>query len=394
MNAFITTVVNVVGVMYDLVWKIVHYKLIPPRLPCYETLSQGLKLRPINIEYFAQCVQLSDGIFSRVFTKPCLSFYTSQFGDKYLFNLGMGISGLNIVGRTIEIRWNRFKPVLETECSLEKLFELHTDLPVVKVTNLTLHFDGLPNEKDFDNPKTNDVLQRFGLLAKCLLQRPFWRSGNQLVCTVNGDVYTTTMLRNAFVDIVFQHMHIVRLNSAYSNLNTRMTSFVNTRDNFDAGDDELYLELAEAGFYLTNKPTVAQCFNCGGMIKLNTLNLDPWYEHAYWHYTCSYLRENKGRQFVDSIRLKIKEETELMDICNIQFKVSEIYPEKPRPIRRLSSASNVESADGEDSEDLDGDSVASYDSLDFNFDPSDYFTESDNDSFIGEDDEISEMDNL
>lgn len=364
-----------------------------PSKPNKEPLNYRLTGLPTVISNLIQGVQLSDRIFSRVFVKLCLSFYISQLGDKHMFDLGMGICGLNIKGRTLEIIWKKLKPILEIECSLPELFDLHTDLPIVKVTNLTLHFDGSLNEKEFDNPNTNVVLQRFGLFAKCLLTRPFWRSGSQLVCTVNGDVYTTIMLRNAFVDVVFQHMRIVRQNTTYSDLNTRLTSFVNTRDNFDAGDDELYLELAEAGFYLTNKPTVAQCFDCGGMISLKKLNLDPWYEHAYWHYTCSYLRKSKGQQFVDSIRLRIKEETELMDICNIQFKVNEIYPEKPRPIRCLSSDSHVESADSDkDSEESDSNSVASFESFGLDFDPSDYFTESDNDSSTRDDGEIGDLD--
>ncbi|GLV33503.1 Death-associated inhibitor of apoptosis 1, partial [Carabus blaptoides fortunei] len=60
-------------------------------------------------------------------------------------------------------------------------------------------------------------------------------------------------------------------------------------------------ELANAGFFYTNKSDQAMCFSCGGGLKDWMEADDPWEQHARWFTKCSFVRMVKGREFIREV---------------------------------------------------------------------------------------------
>ncbi|XP_038151946.1 E3 ubiquitin-protein ligase XIAP isoform X2 [Cyprinodon tularosa] len=67
--------------------------------------------------------------------------------------------------------------------------------------------------------------------------------------------------------------------------------------------------LARAGFYSTGQGDKVLCFRCGGGLKDWAPEEDPWVEHALNYPGCTFLLEEKGREFVNSIQLRCPRET-------------------------------------------------------------------------------------
>ncbi|XP_041652852.1 E3 ubiquitin-protein ligase XIAP [Cheilinus undulatus] len=62
--------------------------------------------------------------------------------------------------------------------------------------------------------------------------------------------------------------------------------------------------LARAGFYSAGAGDRVLCFRCGGGLKGWQSEEDPWEEHAKHYPGCSFLLEEKGQEFVNSIQLQ------------------------------------------------------------------------------------------
>lgn len=57
--------------------------------------------------------------------------------------------------------------------------------------------------------------------------------------------------------------------------------------------------LSLAGFFYSQFGDMVSCFSCGGSLKGWSLDSDPWSEHAIWFPTCSYVRLQKGINFIN-----------------------------------------------------------------------------------------------
>ncbi|KAG1962831.1 E3 ubiquitin-protein ligase XIAP [Pimephales promelas] len=62
--------------------------------------------------------------------------------------------------------------------------------------------------------------------------------------------------------------------------------------------------LARAGFYSTGVQDRVICFRCGGGVKDWIPEEDPWEEHAKHYPGCSFLRAEKGGEYVSNIQLR------------------------------------------------------------------------------------------
>lgn len=65
------------------------------------------------------------------------------------------------------------------------------------------------------------------------------------------------------------------------------------------------LTLAEAGLYYSGRSDRVFCFACEGGLKDWEATDDPWIEHAVWFPFCSFLKAEKGEEFISKAR-KVK----------------------------------------------------------------------------------------
>ncbi|XP_019739512.1 E3 ubiquitin-protein ligase XIAP isoform X1 [Hippocampus comes] len=65
-----------------------------------------------------------------------------------------------------------------------------------------------------------------------------------------------------------------------------------------------HARLARAGFYRTGTGDMVMCFRCGGGLKGWQPDEDPWEEHAKSYPGCSFLLEEKGQEFINTIQLQ------------------------------------------------------------------------------------------
>ncbi|XP_057705726.1 E3 ubiquitin-protein ligase XIAP [Corythoichthys intestinalis] len=86
--------------------------------------------------------------------------------------------------------------------------------------------------------------------------------------------------------------------SPMGSLEERLGSFAGIRHPID------HARLATAGFYSTGTGDMVMCFRCGGGLKSWQPDEDPWEEHARSYPGCSYLLEEKGEEFINSIQLQ------------------------------------------------------------------------------------------
>ncbi|XP_068008201.1 E3 ubiquitin-protein ligase XIAP isoform X3 [Melanerpes formicivorus] len=63
-------------------------------------------------------------------------------------------------------------------------------------------------------------------------------------------------------------------------------------------------QLAEAGFYSTGNGDHVVCFHCGGGLQEWKENEDPWDQHAKWFPGCSFVRNEKGMEFINNVHLR------------------------------------------------------------------------------------------
>lgn len=66
-------------------------------------------------------------------------------------------------------------------------------------------------------------------------------------------------------------------------------------------------DLAIAGFFYAGYGDHTKCFFCGGCLRDWDVDDDPWVEHARWFPRCSYLINNMGQRFIDTIQSALSE---------------------------------------------------------------------------------------
>lgn len=64
-------------------------------------------------------------------------------------------------------------------------------------------------------------------------------------------------------------------------------------------------QLAEAGFFHTQKEDRVICFCCGGGLWKWAENDDPWEQHALHYDDCAYVQLMKGSEYVAAIKKKL-----------------------------------------------------------------------------------------
>lgn len=73
---------------------------------------------------------------------------------------------------------------------------------------------------------------------------------------------------------------------------SRLSSFTARFSTFEKWPEGIPVDkeqLANAGFYYTDKNDSVQCFHCGGVLRRWTESSDPWEEHRRWFPRCQYL---------------------------------------------------------------------------------------------------------
>ncbi|XP_064015558.1 E3 ubiquitin-protein ligase XIAP isoform X2 [Pogoniulus pusillus] len=63
-------------------------------------------------------------------------------------------------------------------------------------------------------------------------------------------------------------------------------------------------QLAEAGFYSVGNGDHVVCFHCGGGLQEWKEDDDPWDQHAKWFPGCSFVRNEKGIEFINNVHLR------------------------------------------------------------------------------------------
>ncbi|KAH9508098.1 hypothetical protein Btru_052846 [Bulinus truncatus] len=80
-------------------------------------------------------------------------------------------------------------------------------------------------------------------------------------------------------------------------------------------------ELAEAGFYYAGYGDCTRCFHCDGGLKNWEDDDDVWVEHARWFPNCTYLRQQKGHVFVDTVQ-ELKKRTNKISMSMVMNEIS------------------------------------------------------------------------
>ncbi|XP_061171127.1 baculoviral IAP repeat-containing protein 3-like [Saccostrea echinata] len=66
-------------------------------------------------------------------------------------------------------------------------------------------------------------------------------------------------------------------------------------------------DMALAGFFYDGKGDNTRCFFCGGGLRNWEVEDDPWVEHARFFSKCTFVRQERGQQFIDAFYHRDKE---------------------------------------------------------------------------------------
>ncbi|KAL1492136.1 hypothetical protein ABEB36_012624 [Hypothenemus hampei] len=84
----------------------------------------------------------------------------------------------------------------------------------------------------------------------------------------------------------------------------RLKTFFNPLASWPRSMKQKPHDLAEAGFYYVGMGDQAICFCCGGGLKDWEETDDPWEQHALWFPKCPYLLQQKGSEYIKSVKEK------------------------------------------------------------------------------------------
>lgn len=272
-------------------------------------------------------------VFFWLYTKDGLSHYIAELSVRHFFSIYQDVCGVSLEDNAAVLSWKTIAPFMYDTyhhadvLSCPTLTEQKVDVVKICIT-VEEHAVG----HDFETKEGSVRLEAFSKLVRKIVPLPFY--GEQLMCYVKGDVYLTGILKYFFIRQVFGDTG-VRLGSLqYEDVQRRLESCRRLQDGFDVSIDAFSLQLAEAGYFLTNDVKLAQCFKCGGVLQLKKFDFDPWEDHAYWHPSCPFLLEARGQEFVDKVRLELRQKCDFNSECVFTFKLRKLAPVEPS-IRRL-----------------------------------------------------------
>ncbi|KAJ8315640.1 hypothetical protein KUTeg_007790 [Tegillarca granosa] len=90
----------------------------------------------------------------------------------------------------------------------------------------------------------------------------------------------------------------------YAILVVRITSYRNWPRHLSQSSKEM----AQAGFFYTDKDDLVRCFHCGGGLSSWDKDDDPFVEHAHWFPECIFLRQCKGDEFINQVKAIAKQQ--------------------------------------------------------------------------------------
>lgn len=67
-------------------------------------------------------------------------------------------------------------------------------------------------------------------------------------------------------------------------------------------------ELADAGFFYTGYNDIVRCYVCDGGLQKWSPEDNAWVEHARWFPHCAYVRQRKGQDFIELVRLSAEQQ--------------------------------------------------------------------------------------
>ncbi|XP_061188304.1 uncharacterized protein LOC133196429 [Saccostrea echinata] len=282
--------------------------------------------------------------------KDSLSHYVAELGILHFFSIYQKVCGVSIEDNAAVLSWKTIAPYMYDTYHHADLLRCQTltkrKLNVVKVC-VTVEEHAVGHE--FETNEGMVQLKAFSKLVRKMIPLPV--CGEQLMCYVKGDVYLTGILKYFFIRQVFTDTGVVLGRSEYDDMHRRLESCRRLQEGFDVSVDDFSLKLAEAGYFLTNDIKLAQCFKCGGVLQLKQFDFDPWEDHAYWHPSCPFLLKARGQEFVDKVRLELKQRCDFNSECVFTFKLRNLAPVQPSRRLPAESESSDESDDYEEEDD-------------------------------------------
>lgn len=290
--------------------------------------------------------------FCRMYTKDALSHYIADLGVLHFFSIYQNVCGVSIDNNVVSLSWKTFKSYLcDTYHHADVLKCRKLTKQKIDVVKVAIVVEEHAVCHDFETKDGQNRLQAFSNLVRKLVPLPAY--GEQFMCYVQGDVYLTGILKYFFIRQVFNDRGVRLGRSEYEDIQHRLASCERLQEGFDVSIDAFSLQLAEAGYFLTNDDKLAQCFKCGGVLQLKKFDFDPWEDHAYWHPSCPFLLEARGQEFVDKVRQKLKQRCNFNSECVFTFKLRKLAPVSPS-VRRAFPDSD--SSDDFDDDEMDEDS--------------------------------------
>ncbi|KAK3100456.1 hypothetical protein FSP39_020326 [Pinctada imbricata] len=318
--------------------------LLRPSILMQDTIQQCQRSRS-----FQRQVKLHSFLMKEEFKS-----YIGQLGHAAIFSLYASVCGVSFMDGerscdTVVYEWKVVRDYLTDDYHhydviTSRDLRGHSQLKIVKVV---INLSEYEMDYEFEYPERQENLKSFSKLVFRIVPKPSW--GEQLMCYVKGDEYVTGKLKHYFIRPVFSQASVVLGSRGHVDLQTRLDSCKRLQDGFDASIDAFSIQLAEAGYYLTTDKNLAQCFECGGILQLKNFDFDVWRDHAYWHPSCPYLIEKKGREFVEEVRSELRKACDFNKNCVFTFKIRTLAAARPT----YRNDCNSESSDDEDDSDDD-----------------------------------------
>ncbi|CAC5423910.1 unnamed protein product [Mytilus coruscus] len=92
--------------------------------------------------------------------------------------------------------------------------------------------------------------------------------------------------------------------------NTIMSERLKTFNNWPSHYPQSPENLARAGFFYTGINDLVRCYHCGGGLTSWEAEDNSWVEHAHWFPQCTFLRQNKGDEFIQIVQSMVGQLTE------------------------------------------------------------------------------------
>lgn len=131
-----------------------------------------------------------------------------------------------------------------------------------------------------------------GTLACCPDERCTVHRGCQKLCAKPNN-QKTSIKKEDYIGILRDREAADAEYTGFESIERRRRSFQHSTK-----PSELLDQYAEAGFFDKGDAGIVYCFQCGLGMRTDTLDCDPWIEHARWIPTCPHVVSNKGKSFI------------------------------------------------------------------------------------------------